>query len=143
MRVLRSTTTFGLAAVLSAGLYAQDRPAAAPDLKDDAHKTVMLTGCLEASASLPGFRLKDVEQAAPAGKAGDAAVGTSGKALVYEVSAREGVDLAAFAGQRVTVTAIPDDSAADEPKPAPESAGLEGPLPKITVAGVKTVAGSC
>lgn len=144
MRVWLSTSTAAvLAAALSTGLYAQQRPAPAPNLEDEAHKTVTLTGCLEASASLPGFRLKNVEQGSPAAKPGEAAVGTSGKPLVYEVSAREGVDLAAHAGQKVTVTAVPEEEVAVEPKAAPEAAGLEGPLPKITIATVKTVAGSC
>jgi hypothetical protein len=144
MRAFFPTSTAAvLAAALSTGLYAQQRPAATPNVEDEAHKTVTLTGCLEASASLPGFRLKNIEQGAPASKAGETAVGTSGKPLVYEVSAREGVDLAAFAGQKVTVTAVPEEKVAPEPTAAPESAGLEGPLPKITVATVKTVAGSC
>jgi hypothetical protein len=141
MRALLSTSTAAvLAAALSTGLYAQQRPTTTPSVEDEAHKTVTLTGCLEASASLPGFRLKNIE---PAAKPGESAVGTSGKPLVYEVSAREGVDLAAFAGQKVTVTAVPEEKIAAEPKAAPEAAGLEGPLPKITVATVKTVAGSC
>ena len=132
-------------AVLTTTLSAQEpRPVTPPDLKDEAHKTVTLTGCLEASASLPGFRLTNVETDPSAAKSVPPAIGTSGKMLTYEVTARDGVNLSAHAGQKVTVTAIPDESVTAEPKPTPrESGDLKGPLPKLTIATVKTVAASC
>ncbi|MGE0446263.1 MAG: hypothetical protein AB7P99_13625 [Vicinamibacterales bacterium] len=143
MRLFAAASTAAvLASVLVTAVHGQDRPAPAPDPARDAHRTITLIGCLEASASLPGFRLKNVEQGSPEADAGTA-VGTSGKPVVYEVSAREGLDLAAFAGQKVSVTAVPEEKVEPEPAPAPGSTGLEGPLPKITVATVKTLAGSC
>lgn len=144
MRLFAAASTAAiLASVLVTAVQGQSRPVQAPDPARDAHKTITLIGCLEASASLPGFRLKDVEQTSPPAADAGTAVGTSGKPVVYEVSAREGLDLAAFAGQKVSVTALPDEKVEPEPAAAPEATGLEGPLPKITVATVKTVAGSC
>ena len=131
------TTAFTVALIAAATFSAA--PIAA---QDDAHKTMTLTGCLEASVSLPGFRLKEVEFGPSTAKAVPPAVGTSGKTLIYEVTAKEGVDLSAHAGQKVTVTAVADEQA--ERQAPPSTIGDDkGPLPKLTILTLKTVSASC
>jgi hypothetical protein len=96
---MRWMVTVVLALVLGAAGYAQE--------------TVTLTGCLEASASLPGFRLL----------VGD-------EKQVYEVTAADGIDLSRHAGK--TVEAIGSVTRPSQDAP-----------PKMTINSVKTVAETC
>ena len=110
--------------------------------QDGAHRTMTLTGCLEASVSLAGFRLTNVEFDPSTAKGVPPAVGTSGKTISYEVTAKEGVDLSAHAGQKVAVTAVADEQA--ERQAPPFTVGDDkGPLPKLTILTLKIVSASC
>lgn len=137
--------------------FAQQQPTPTPAVP--AHKVFVLTGCLTAGEdATAGFKLTDassIGQAAPAGAAEAAAVGTSGQKRTYELQPvsgvnAEGIDadaLKAHVGQRVEVTvrpvevptaapraADPPTQAAKPPEPAPE---------RFSVTAIKPVAGTC
>jgi hypothetical protein len=121
---------------------------------------MMLTGCLAAGGDAATFRLTNAVPNAQATAVQPEAVATSGQHAVYELKAENRldaqavapVDLKAFVGKQVEVTARPDDTPAAPPsanassqpttdadpgKPADEK------VERLLVTAVKEVATAC
>jgi len=103
--------------------FAQDAGRTEPPQPAPAHNTMVLTGCLVAGSDPTTFRLNDAVPNAQASAVQPQAVATSGQpAAVYELKAEARldatsvapVDLKAFVGRQVEITARPDDT----PSPA-------------------------
>jgi hypothetical protein len=191
MKVLFSTCA--IAAALAASAYAQDSTVTSQTKVDvDDARAITATGCLVHAPGTKTFMLmgavtgggdeltsktrietdvdgNDTEVKTEARteveRDDDRPVGTSGTAKIYELSPRDGVDLAAHAGKRVEISAVEvdakngDDDAEVEIKEetkverddAPDAkvesetkAELpRGANPRLMVVSVKQVAASC
>jgi hypothetical protein len=139
---------------------AQDTARTEPAQPVDAHKTMMLTGCLVAGGDASTFRLTNAVPNAQATAVQPQAVATAGQRAVYELKAETRldapavapVDLKTFIGKKVEVTARPDDTTA---APAPAKAAgqpttdpdpgkpADEKVERLMVTAVKQVAATC
>jgi hypothetical protein len=115
-------------------------------------KGMTLTGCLQAGTAPGTFTLTNAtsSQRASADKPTDPAtatptpteeaVGTSGKAKTYELTAKTGVDLTAHVGHKVEVTTEPATAKGAE---AGTSTEMKTATPKLTVTALKHVSPTC
>src|SRR5688572_1679980 len=82
---------------------------------NDTAKPIVVTGCITGTAG--SFRLTNAMAASSTAKPGDNAIGTSGVASSYDLTARAGVDLSSHVGHKVEITGTPDASAAGSGSP--------------------------
>jgi hypothetical protein len=156
-------TFCGLAAwcLITAVPYAQDAGRVEPPPQAPAHNTMVLTGCLAAGADAVTFKLNNAVPNAQASAVQPQAVATSGASpAVYELKAEARldaqsvapVDLKAFVGRQVEITARPDDvpAAAAPAKPSEQATSDPDPAKKadekiehLRVAAVKQLAETC
>jgi hypothetical protein len=140
-------------ALLVAEAYAQN-PAPEP-----AHKTMVLTGCLQAGASPSLFKLTNASSSGSAGQTAQplqAQSAAPGK-LEFELTLagaplgidEQKVDLRAHVGHRVEINARPTDPsppavAAKPGDPTPANAPPEDkPVERVTVVAIKHLAADC
>lgn len=153
--------TCGIAAVMLIAVVAraQDAPRTEPAQPAPAHNTMVLTGCLVAGADAVTFRLNNAVPNAQATAVQPQAVATSGQRAVYELKAETRldaqavapVDLKAFVGRQVEITARPDDTpatppatASGQPKTDPDPGKpADEKVERLMVTAVKQLADSC
>jgi hypothetical protein len=115
MRQLLSSCVIALIAAASVG--AQDATIKKETRIDaDDAKVRSFTGCLTGGPTT--FTLTNVAPVNPPGKSSDKPVGTSGAAVAYVLTAKEGVTLAPHVGHRVEVAGVVIPAAKDGDKDA-------------------------
>ena len=157
------TISCGLAAwcLIAAIPHAQDAGRTEPPQQAPAHNTMVLTGCLAAGGDPTTFKLNNAVPNAQASALQPQAVATSGQSpAVYELKAEARldaqsvapVDLKAFVGRQVEITARPDDTpmppssakTADQATTDPDPGKPAGEkIERLRVASVKQLAEAC
>ena len=139
---------------------AQDAPRTEPVKPAPAHNTMILRGCLAAGGDATTFRLTNAVPNAQATAVQPQAVATAGSKAVYELKAEtrldsqtvKPVDLKAFVGQQVEITARPDDTPAPAPPAKASAQATTAPDPgkpaeetteRLMVTTVKQVSATC
>jgi hypothetical protein len=117
-------TTTGLATVGLALAHPQERTGAG----ERAHKTLLLTGCLETGPDAAIFRLTDAQESAQTSPEAVAPppppVGTTGGTREYEVTPgadNAELELASYVGQKVQVTVRPVEPLDVPSSPSPDA----------------------
>jgi hypothetical protein len=142
--------------VLAADVYGQNTK------PEQAHKTIVLTGCLQAGSSPSLFRLTNASPSPEQGVAGQpspaqpAPRGTSGEASEYELTSSgsqadvdaKAVDLGAHVGHRVEINVRPIAPVPAVPPKPGDTAAAKSPvdeklLERMSVVAIKHVAAVC
>jgi hypothetical protein len=149
MRSLPAWTLAG-ACALAVSLGAQGATDQYKSTQKSDTKGMTLTGCLQAGTTPGTFTLTnattsqrasaDKPTEPPTATPTEEAVGTSGKAKTYDLTAKTGVDLSAHVGHKVEVTTEPAAAKGAESSTTTE---MKTATPKLTVSAIKHVSPTC
>jgi hypothetical protein len=168
--MVRTTIAWVAAAACTAvvSLHAQDTTVKSKTkVKADDAKVITVSGCLDQGTESSTFTLTNaaMSQVSTQESPEVSAVGTSGAVTSYELVPKGNVDLSAHVGQQVEITAlalpaagkdddakvkmksktkVKEDDAPDASVQSKTKAELpRGPMPRLTVTAVKSIAASC
>lgn len=123
--------------------------------QEPAHKTMRLTGCMQAGADAATFKLTHAREVTSQGSpsAPPAPIGTASQSREYELMPAADIDLklSTHIDHRVEITVRPIElSRGVKPQPAPGGADLVAPVPpsqdpaeRVIVTAVTHLASSC